>query len=130
MMSGEELREMFAKQSKDMATMNSHMDKLYTKLDSITEDNTDSNNVVQTHMTDVQEQIRGLKSSIEDTGITFENRFVQLEGKFNQFQENALSSIITTKEDITDAVKPMIEEMVPKIKDEVKKDILVPLKAT
>ena len=116
MMSGEELREMFAKQSKDMATMNSHMDKLYTKLDSITEDNTDSNNVVQTHMTDVQEQIRGLKSSIEDTGITFENRFVQLEGKFNQFQEKALSSIITTKEDITDAVQPMIEERCLKLK--------------
>ena len=133
MMSKEDLKEMFNQQRQEnkeiMDKMNTRMDNLYSKLDTITDNNIASNKAVQDTMSDVQVEIRDLKSSVDDNRVKFEEKLVQLEGQFNKFQENALNTMIS-KEEINDIVRPMIDEVVPKIKDEVKKDILSPVKAT
>ena len=111
--------------------INSRMDGFSTKLDTLTEHNTKSNDAVQTQMTGVQGQMRTLQSSVDDNRIKFESKLVELEGQINLFQENALSSAGVTKDDIKDVVLPMIDdEVVPRIKNEVKREILSPIKAT
>ena len=130
MMPPEELREMFALQRETMSKINTRMDNLYSKLDTITQSNTSTNKAVEDTMSNVQDEIKGLKTSVDDNRVKFESKLVELEEQFNKFQENALSSMITAKEDISSVVRPMIDEIAPKIKDEVKKDILSPLKAT
>ena len=130
----EELRAMLEKQNKDqqdfMGKMTSRMDNLYTKLDSIKTDNTNTTTLVQNHMTKVESRIDNLQSSVDDNRIKFEDKLVQLEGQFNKFQENALNQLTTSKEDIRDAVTPIIDEIVPKIKEDIKNDIISPVKAT
>ena len=134
MMSPEELRERFDLQRKEnheiLEKMTSRMDSLFTKLDTITQNNIDSNNAVQDTVNTMQDQVRGLQTSVDDNRVKFESKLVELEGQFNKFQENALNSMVTAKEDIKEVVRPMIEEITPKIKDEVKKELLAPIQAT
>ena len=130
----DELRDMFLKQNKDqqafMEKLSSRMDNLYEKLEGITDDNKSSNNAIQTNVAGVESSIKELQSSVDDNRVKFEEKFIQLESQFDKFQENALNSMITTKEDIREAVIPVVEELVPQIKEDIKKELAAPLKAT
>ena len=152
MCSKEEMLELFAKQSQEnqenmeatvkaavetaisssSLNINSRMDGFSTKLDSILKSNSQTNNDVQDQLSGFQQQIRDLQQSVDEKQIRHENELVQLKGLFNQFQENALSTAgIVNKEDIANVILPVVEnELLPKIREDIKKEILSPVKAT
>ena len=83
MMTKEDMQQMFAEQPQDnhntMDNLNKRMDNLYTKLESITDDNVKSNDVVYTGLSTVQEQMRILQDSANDNRVKVEHQLVQLE---------------------------------------------------
>ena len=106
--------------------IDSRMNGFAKKLDDITEMNSKSNDSVKEHLSVVQDQMTNLQTSMDNTRIKFEEELVTLQGQFNNFQENALKTPVTSKDDIMEVVK----ECAPQLKDQWTKEILSPLQAT
>ena len=75
----------------------------------------------------VNKNLKDLHQSVEANRIKFESKVVEIEDKVNKIQE----TVDNHNKVSTDTIKEVLDaEMIPKIKDELKKDILSPVEVT
>ena len=73
--------------------------------------------------------MKTLQTSVDDTRIKFESKLVELEGTVINLQKTVYENNTLTADNIKEAVIPVLEEqIIPKIKADLKKEILPQLK--
>ena len=82
---------------------------------------------IEQKMSSVQTEMMNLRSSVEDDKIKFEEKLVLLEWQFNKFQETAINSMVSSNEDIENILMPLIDDLAPKLKQEIKEELTGPL---
>ena len=103
---------------------------LSSQLQTFTVETTKTHAEVKNDISTLTTQMGTLQSSVDDTRVKFESKIVELEGSIKNLQKDVVEANTISADNIKEAVLPIIEEQIlPKVKDDLKKEILAPVES-
>ena len=113
-----------------LGAVTTSLSTLSSQLHTLSDEVKINNKEVKEEIAVVNGKVTSLQSSIEDTRINLESKFKELEGTVQVLQKTVAETNAITADNIKEAVLPILEEQViPKVKAELKKEILAPVEA-
>ena len=113
-----------------LAAVTKSLGSLSSQLTTFTDETKKNNEEVKGEIAAVNDNMKTLQQSVDDTRTKFESKLVELEGTVSDLQKSVAENNAVTADTIKDTVIPVIEnDIIPKVKADLKKEILAPVES-
>ena len=121
MMTPKEIQEMFSGLQATMSKLTEKMEDFSKKLDA----QDDKQEIINKNVNTINDNFATFKETIENNNKILEDKMNIMEGEFVKLQDKVETCVTKASEEVKAVVAPMIrEEIAPKLKDEIKSEIL------